>query len=234
MGGLLVTAQHLFPRPQRAALRREKSRPARCSQSVCGAAGMGAWPVRNAQLGGCSASHDRLAHALGHRVQDGGQGFMCLRRFGDCPPRNPQIDLRLSIPTLAPVPTACASVMLTECRPDPSHLPPPAMIGDGAKHRPVYQIGQHSHPLFVRDKGVCPMTELRDNAVRIYDAFTHDHHDRRTLLKQMTALRGVGCGRRGIDHRDFGVARRGRDHASRRSAYRHAARAGTRFPAARC
>ncbi len=34
------------------------------------------------------------------------------------------------------------------------------------------------------------MTELRDNAVRIYDAFTHDHHDRRTLLKQMTALAG--------------------------------------------
>ncbi|WP_343528336.1 dienelactone hydrolase family protein [Sphingomonas sp.] len=31
---------------------------------------------------------------------------------------------------------------------------------------------------------------LRDEAVRIYDAFTHDHHDRRTLLRQMTALAG--------------------------------------------
>lgn len=34
------------------------------------------------------------------------------------------------------------------------------------------------------------MTELRDRAVQLYDAFTHDHHDRRTLLKQMTALAG--------------------------------------------
>lgn len=34
------------------------------------------------------------------------------------------------------------------------------------------------------------MTELRDRAVEIYDAFTHEHHDRRTLLKQMTALAG--------------------------------------------
>ena len=34
------------------------------------------------------------------------------------------------------------------------------------------------------------MTELRDRAVALYDAFTHDHHDRRTLLKQMTALAG--------------------------------------------
>lgn len=34
------------------------------------------------------------------------------------------------------------------------------------------------------------MTQLRDRAVEIYDAFTHEHHDRRTLLKQMTALAG--------------------------------------------
>ncbi len=34
------------------------------------------------------------------------------------------------------------------------------------------------------------MTELRDRAVELYDAFTHEHHDRRTLLKQMTALAG--------------------------------------------
>ena len=34
------------------------------------------------------------------------------------------------------------------------------------------------------------MTDLRDRAVDLYDAFTHDHHDRRTLLKQMTALAG--------------------------------------------
>ncbi|WP_375422530.1 dienelactone hydrolase family protein [uncultured Sphingomonas sp.] len=34
------------------------------------------------------------------------------------------------------------------------------------------------------------MTELRDRAVALYDAFTHEHHDRRTLLKQMTALVG--------------------------------------------
>lgn len=31
---------------------------------------------------------------------------------------------------------------------------------------------------------------LHDQAVRIYDAFTHEHHDRRTLLGQMTALAG--------------------------------------------
>ena len=31
---------------------------------------------------------------------------------------------------------------------------------------------------------------LRDEAVRLYDAFTHDHRDRRTLLRQMTLLAG--------------------------------------------
>lgn len=35
-----------------------------------------------------------------------------------------------------------------------------------------------------------PTDSLRDRAVRIYDAFTHEHHDRRTLLRQMTALAG--------------------------------------------
>ncbi|WP_298089411.1 dienelactone hydrolase family protein [uncultured Sphingomonas sp.] len=34
------------------------------------------------------------------------------------------------------------------------------------------------------------MTDLRDRAVQIYDAFTHEHHDRRTLLRQMTLLAG--------------------------------------------
>ena len=34
------------------------------------------------------------------------------------------------------------------------------------------------------------MTDLRDHAVQIYDAFTHEHQDRRTLLRQMTALAG--------------------------------------------
>lgn len=34
------------------------------------------------------------------------------------------------------------------------------------------------------------MTELRDRAIALYDAFTHDHRDRRTLLRQMTALAG--------------------------------------------
>jgi carboxymethylenebutenolidase len=36
------------------------------------------------------------------------------------------------------------------------------------------------------------MTEptLRDRAVRLYDAFTHEHRDRRTLLREMTALAG--------------------------------------------
>lgn len=34
------------------------------------------------------------------------------------------------------------------------------------------------------------MSDLHDRAVQLYDAFTHDHHDRRTLLKQMTALAG--------------------------------------------
>ena len=32
---------------------------------------------------------------------------------------------------------------------------------------------------------------LHDQAVRIYDAFTNEHHDRRTLLRQMTALAGT-------------------------------------------
>lgn len=31
---------------------------------------------------------------------------------------------------------------------------------------------------------------LRGRAVQLYDAFTHEHHDRRTLLRQMTALAG--------------------------------------------
>ncbi|MFT3976050.1 MAG: dienelactone hydrolase family protein [Sphingomonas bacterium] len=31
---------------------------------------------------------------------------------------------------------------------------------------------------------------LRDRAVRLYDAFTHEHRDRRTLLREMTALAG--------------------------------------------
>ena len=34
------------------------------------------------------------------------------------------------------------------------------------------------------------MPPIRDRAVQLYDAFTHDHRDRRTLLKQMTALAG--------------------------------------------
>lgn len=34
------------------------------------------------------------------------------------------------------------------------------------------------------------MPSLRDDAVQLYDAFTHDHRDRRTLLRQMTALAG--------------------------------------------
>lgn len=31
---------------------------------------------------------------------------------------------------------------------------------------------------------------IRDGAVQLYDAFTHEHRDRRTLLRQMTALAG--------------------------------------------
>ena len=34
------------------------------------------------------------------------------------------------------------------------------------------------------------MTDLRDRAIELYDAFTHEHRDRRTLLRQMTALAG--------------------------------------------
>ncbi|MCM8729631.1 dienelactone hydrolase family protein [Hephaestia sp. GCM10023244] len=34
------------------------------------------------------------------------------------------------------------------------------------------------------------MTELRQRAIAIYDAFTHEHRDRRTLLRQMVALAG--------------------------------------------
>ncbi|MBY8829312.1 dienelactone hydrolase family protein [Hephaestia mangrovi] len=34
------------------------------------------------------------------------------------------------------------------------------------------------------------MTDLRDRAIAIYDAFTHEHRDRRTLIRQMAALAG--------------------------------------------
>ncbi|HEX7656151.1 MAG TPA: dienelactone hydrolase family protein, partial [Sphingomonas sp.] len=34
------------------------------------------------------------------------------------------------------------------------------------------------------------MTDLRTRAIQIYDAFTHEHRDRRTLIKQMAALAG--------------------------------------------
>jgi carboxymethylenebutenolidase len=34
------------------------------------------------------------------------------------------------------------------------------------------------------------MSDLRDRAVQLYDAFTHDHRDRRELLRQMTLLAG--------------------------------------------
>lgn len=34
------------------------------------------------------------------------------------------------------------------------------------------------------------MSDIRDRAVDLYDAFTHEHRDRRTLLRQMTALAG--------------------------------------------
>ncbi|PAX06509.1 dienelactone hydrolase family protein [Sphingomonas lenta] len=34
------------------------------------------------------------------------------------------------------------------------------------------------------------MTELRDEAIRLYDAYTHEHLDRRRLLREMTALAG--------------------------------------------
>ena len=35
-----------------------------------------------------------------------------------------------------------------------------------------------------------PETSLRNRAVQLYDAFTHEHRDRRALLRQMTALAG--------------------------------------------
>jgi carboxymethylenebutenolidase len=34
------------------------------------------------------------------------------------------------------------------------------------------------------------MTDLRDHAIRLYDAYTHEHLDRRRLLREMTALAG--------------------------------------------
>ncbi len=34
------------------------------------------------------------------------------------------------------------------------------------------------------------MSDIRDRAIQIYDAFTHEHRDRRTLLRQMAALAG--------------------------------------------
>lgn len=34
------------------------------------------------------------------------------------------------------------------------------------------------------------MSDLRRNAIDLYDAFTHDHRDRRRLLREMTALAG--------------------------------------------
>ena len=34
------------------------------------------------------------------------------------------------------------------------------------------------------------MTDLRDRAVALYDAYTHEHLDRRRLLREMTLLAG--------------------------------------------
>jgi len=34
------------------------------------------------------------------------------------------------------------------------------------------------------------MTDIRSQAIQIYDAFTHEHRDRRTLLREMAALAG--------------------------------------------
>ncbi len=34
------------------------------------------------------------------------------------------------------------------------------------------------------------MTDLRDRAIALYDAFTHDHRDRRAFMKEMVALAG--------------------------------------------
>ena len=34
------------------------------------------------------------------------------------------------------------------------------------------------------------MSDIRDRAIQLYDAFTHEHRDRRTLLRQMTLLAG--------------------------------------------
>lgn len=34
------------------------------------------------------------------------------------------------------------------------------------------------------------MTDLRERAIALYDAFTHEHRDRRTLMRQMAALAG--------------------------------------------
>ena len=34
------------------------------------------------------------------------------------------------------------------------------------------------------------MSDIRDRAIQIYDAFTHEHRNRRTLLRQMAALAG--------------------------------------------
>lgn len=34
---------------------------------------------------------------------------------------------------------------------------------------------------------------IRDRAIQIYDAFTHEHRDRRTLLRQMTVLAGTAA-----------------------------------------
>jgi carboxymethylenebutenolidase len=34
------------------------------------------------------------------------------------------------------------------------------------------------------------MSDIRDRAIQIYDAFTHEHRDRRTLLRQMATLAG--------------------------------------------
>lgn len=42
------------------------------------------------------------------------------------------------------------------------------------------------------------MSDLRDRAVALYDAFTHEHGDRRTLLKQMTALAGSVAAAEGL------------------------------------
>ena len=60
------------------------------------------------------------------------------------------------------------------------------------------------------------MSDIRDRAVQISDAFTHEHRDRRTLLRQMAALVGSVAAAEALIAGIAAFARRCLDYPARR------------------